>query len=139
VKGRLADRVMRVVVIGAAAGLVALVGLRVAELLDDPPKPELAALRSDETSVADALRRAPAGTIIVRGYVFAGDGFPVRVCSGILRESPPKCVGPFLELRNLDPSRVPVRQQGSVIWSPETVGFLGQVDRDRLVVQELLN
>lgn len=138
-KGHVADRVMRVVVIGALAGLVALVGLRVAELLDDPPKPELAALRSDENSVADALVRRPENVIIVRGYVFAGDGFPVRVCNGILRESPPKCVGPFLELRNLDPSRVPVRRQESVIWSPETVGFLGRVDQDRFVVQELLN
>lgn len=141
---RLGEQAIRVAVIALIAGLAAMVGLRVAELFEDPPKPEIAVKRTDETSVADAFRLQPQGTIIIRGYVFTGDGFPVRVCDGILRESPPKCVGPFLELRNLDPSRVPVRiqedkERGAVIWSPESVAFLGQVAQDRFIVQELLN
>lgn len=141
---RFGEQFIRVAVIGIVVGLVVLVALRIMELTDDPPKPEAAKPREGETSVAEAFRLQPAGAVIVRGYVFTGDGFPVRVCDGIVRESPPRCVGPFLELRNLDPSRVPVRAQddkerGRIIWSPEPVAFLGQVNRDRLLVQELLN
>lgn len=140
----LGERAVRVAVIGIVVGLAVLLGLRVMDYLDKPAEPRTAEVGQGEHTVGDAMLRQPTGAIVVRGYVFANDGFPVRVCNGIQPGSPPECVGPYLELRNLDPSRVPVRKQRrerdgkDVIWSPETVALLGQVDRDRFTVQELV-
>jgi hypothetical protein len=135
--------VVRAVVLLTLAGLAVAVVMRVVDLLDKPPAEERAAVRADEFSVAEAFSKHPTRAVVVRGYVFAGDGFPVRVCNGIKRSSPAGCVGPYLVLSGLDPSRVPVVSMRSggrtVIWSPEPVGLLGQVDADRFAVRELLN
>lgn len=139
-----APLVVRALIFLVVGGLAVALGLRVWGLLDRPPSTSTAEVRKDEMPVAEALGRQPTKPVIVRGYVFAGDGFPVRVCNGIRRTSPPSCIGPFLELRNLDPSRVPVRKQRDdkgrdIIWSPEPVAFLGDVAKDRFLVRELLN
>lgn len=137
--------VIRIAIFVVLGGVAVALGMRIMSLLDAPPSTSTAAPRKDELAVAEAIGRQPTKPVIVRGYVFANDGFPVRVCNGIKRTSPPSCVGPFLELRNLDPSRVPVRQQRDdtsgrdVIWSPEPVALLGDVAKDRFLVRELLN
>lgn len=135
---RVGELAVRFALIGIVVGLAVLVGLRVKDYVDKPPKMEAAKVGKDEMTVGDAFMRRPGQAVVVRGYVFAGDGFPVRVCNGIHRTSPAQCVGPYLELRNLDPSRVPVTKKGDVIWSPEPVAFLGRVEQDRFMVQELL-
>lgn len=139
-----APLIVRIAVFVVVGGLALALALRIKGLLDEPPRTAQPKPRPGELTVGEALGRQPDKPVVVRGYVFANDGFPVRVCAGIKRTSPPSCVGPFLELRNLDPSRVPVRQERDdkgrdVIWSPEPVGFLGDVSADRFLVRELLN
>ena len=57
-------------------------------------------------SVADAIRRAPSGTIAIRGYVY-DDGSFLQLCNGLVIErDPPACRGPSALLRNLDLARL---------------------------------
>lgn len=133
------DRVGIAVLTVVAVVLVGLVAVRAWRLLNPPVRERTVQVRPGELTAQDAFYRRPAKETVVRGYVFAGGGFPARLCTGLRTGTPAQCVGPYLVLENLDPSRVPVREAEGVVWSTEPIAFLGTVTVDRLTVREIVS
>lgn len=114
-----------------------------ARALDRPDAARLAEARSGELSVSDALADSGDRRVAVRGYVHEGGGFPVRLCSGLQGGDPPRCVGPFLELLQVDAARFGL-QQGTddrgrrVQWSRRPLTLLGTIAGTRMTVAQVL-
>ncbi|HVF75848.1 MAG TPA: hypothetical protein VM938_12430 [Acidimicrobiales bacterium] len=132
------DRIGIAVLAVVAVVLVGLVAVRAWQLFSPPTRERTVQVRPGEMTAQDAFYRRPTKETVVRGYVFAGGGFPARLCTGLRTGSPADCVGPYLVLENLDPSRVPVREAKGVVWSTEPIAFLGTVTADRLTVREIV-
>ena len=103
--------VWRCIAAAVVAVLVA-VGVRAFFGGDDGGGEDFVEAASDEQaiSVGDAIRRAPSGTIAIRGYVY-DDGSFLQLCNGLVIErDPPACRGPSALLRNLDLARLDLVQ-----------------------------
>jgi hypothetical protein len=132
-------QVLRVLTIG---GFVAVAVLAV-RALDRPEATRVAEARSGELPVAEALAASGEGRLAVRGYVHEGGGFPLRLCSGLQGGDPPRCVGPFLELLQVDAARFGLERGTDdrgrrVLWSPRPVTLLGTIEGTRMTVAQVL-
>jgi hypothetical protein len=129
-------RILRGALVLAAIGVVAFVVWTVAAGDDEPTVREAPSNR-DGLSVADAINRAPKVAFAVRGFI-VDDGAFVQLCERIVLETPPKCAGSVLLLRNLDLARVNLEERGGVRYTAEPVILGGRVDGTQLSVVDVL-
>lgn len=137
-------QVLRAVTIAGFVAVVVL-GVRAFDGGDagDDGQARLARPRSGELTVDAALLAPGDRALAVRGFVHEGGGFPLRLCSGLVGDDPPRCVGPFLEVAGIDARSFNLetgRDAGGrpVAWSDDPVALLGTVAGPRLVATQVL-
>lgn len=92
-------RVLRALTIVVCAAAVILGGRMLYELLTAESAVEVVEPRQGEMDVERAIGVAGPEPVAVRGYVFEGPGgLGLRLCNGIQKGDPPRCLGPFLDL-----------------------------------------
>ncbi|HUP87546.1 MAG TPA: hypothetical protein VM143_17975 [Acidimicrobiales bacterium] len=110
----------------------------------NPPAPSsVVAPQRGERNVADAINAADPGPIVVRGHVFLGPGgMGLRICQGRVNSSPPRCLGPFLDLDRVNEGSFALRsgkaKEGVVKWVEEPIAMRGTTVGTRMTVLELL-
>jgi hypothetical protein len=101
----------------------------------------VAKAKAGELDVLDALTRNPRDQVTVRGYVMSGP-YGLRLCRGLKVTSPPNCVGPWLDLENVNEGSFSLRSGGRggtrVRWNPDPVSLLGRVSGSRLAVDQVV-
>lgn len=99
---------------------------------------------SEAYDVKTAIAVSRAEPITVTGFVFDGPGsLGLRMCNGRQGSNPPRCVGPYLGLEQVDPGSFVLRQ-GSLDgrgyrWSPEPVTATGILVGTVFTVQVVLS
>lgn len=88
-------------------------------------------------SVGEALAFRLEGPLLVRGWLWRADGGDLLLCSGLTDAIPPECTKPWLTVKGLDLSKVDLRTEGGVTWSPQPVQALGDVTGGVLEVSGL--
>ncbi len=93
-------------------------------------------------SVEGALASTLAGPLLVRGYIVARDGEPVRLCDLLAESYPPQCGGASLVVDGLDLdtveglTRTTEPDLAQAAWSEGPVSVLGEVADGVLTVSE---
>lgn len=94
-------------------------------------------------SVIEAIAVAGTDQIAVAGYVFDGDGRELRLCATREPLDPPRCVGPFLSLKNVNRGNFVVERGegpfGRVWWSPGVVTVAGVIFGTEFTVTDILS
>jgi hypothetical protein len=88
-------------------------------------------------SIGDARHSDVKGPVLVNGYLLVGPGRLPRLCTGLSKAEPPRCLRPFLTVRHLpadERNRLTTARAGKTRWSLAPVQILGRVDRDILRV-----
>jgi hypothetical protein len=129
-------RVLTVVVFG----LVAVLAFRAVRDRQTRP-PERAQTSSTERTVPQAMATLGTAPLTVRGFVFDGGGTGLRMCAGRIRHSPPRCLGPFLDLYGTDRGFFDMARGTdlgrTVWWSKEAVALYGTVVGTRMDVAQI--
>lgn len=127
----------------AIAAAVLLLIVQVAFALRGPGDDGLVHPKAGELTVSAAIGRSPTRPVTVRGFVFMRRGFPPQLCSGRKPSSPPRCIGPFIDLSGLDESRLDLRRGTDgdvpVAWSDGTVALLGTMNGSAMAVTEIVS
>jgi hypothetical protein len=135
------------------AGLLITVAVAVAACGSDDPaepgaSPEPPATSGDQTIPADALTIeeviAMSADIprLVKGYVVAVDGEPIRLCSALLESYPPQCGGPSLVIEGVDLASLgglattDEPDLAQVAWSESEMAFLGDIGPGTITVSD---
>lgn len=88
-------------------------------------------------SVGEALAFRLEGPLLVRGWLWRPDGGDLHLCSGLSDSIPPECTKPWVMVKGMDLSKVDLRTEGGVTWSPQPVLALGDVTGGVLTVSGL--
>ena len=115
-------------------------------LLDNAASDSTQQVESDGAAydVRTAIAVSRAKPMTVRGYVFDGPGsLGLRLCDGRRGSGPPRCIGPFLGLEQVDAGAF-VLERGSddgrpVGWSAEPVTMTGVLVGTVFTVQVVLD
>lgn len=99
--------------------------------------------RAGETAVDQAIAIAGREPLIVRGYVFDGPGgLGLRLCNGRQNGSPPRCLGPFIDLDGVNQGSFALEEgetdDGPVRWTEEPLALRGVLLGTRMRVTEVL-
>ena len=99
--------------------------------------------RQGELDVADAISVAGQRPLAVRVYVFKGPGgLGLRLCDGKQAGSPPRCLGPFLDLYRIDEGSFALRSgttdAGEVQWVDDPLTIRGTIIGTAMTVSEVL-
>ena len=84
-------------------------------------------------SIEEALASTIEGPLMVKGYLVAPEGEPVRLCTALLESYPPQCGAPSLVVEGLELASVEGLQRtedpelAPVTWSDGIVSLLGTV------------
>jgi hypothetical protein len=108
-----------------------------------PPAESVPTPRAGEVPVDQAISIATDRPLVVRGTVFDGPGgLGLRLCRGKRNTSPPRCIGPFLDLHGVDEGSFPLEsassEDGEVRWMDEPVALRGSILGTRMDVSEIL-
>lgn len=93
-----------------------------------------AAIPGGGLTIEQAIASTLEGPLMVRGYLVAPEGGPVRLCSALLESYPPQCGEPSLVVEGLDLATVESLAQTSepdlaqVTWSDAEISILGDVE-----------
>jgi hypothetical protein len=125
--------IMRIATIAVFAVAIVMV-IRLAFVGDDSSKePEVAEPVAGSVTVADAIsggHKADA-TLAVRGFLFEGGGTGVRLCPRRKPTKPPVCLGPYLDVYELDVHGLPFKSGTflgrRVRWLDQPVTVYGKV------------
>ena len=129
--------VLRILTFVGAAVLI--VGVLSKFVFAPEREPDEVQLKSDERSVAEAIRFSTLKPMGVRGYVFDGPGgLGLRLCDGRKPGDPPSCIGPFIDVSGPGLGAVPLEEGAGVRWSDDAVTFFGVVDGPAMVVEQVL-
>lgn len=134
------ERGWRIVAVVVAVGVLLALGRFLVEL-SGGEGPTRVTSSASSLSVADAVSRHLTRPVPVTGFAFVEDG-ALRLCNGREPGDPPRCVGPFLDVTGIDPSRLPLERAeppSEVSWSPEPVVLAGTVRAGRLDAEEILS
>lgn len=82
--------------------------------------------------VSEARAADEQGSLHVVGLLI-DDGSGWRLCSAVLESYPPQCGGDSLRVEGLDPSVVPLEEEGDVRWQTDAT-LVGEIDGDTLTV-----
>lgn len=121
-----------------AFGVCVLLAIR----LLNQPNPVKEPKAGDSLRVADAIWRGQEREVAVTGYLHDGGGWEVRLCNAERRGNPPRCVGPFLYVANLDLGQFNMKK-GTVNdrpaqWATEPVTLLGRIRGTEITVSQVL-
>lgn len=83
-------------------------------------------------SVSEAMAETAEGSLHVVGLLI-DDGSGWRLCEAVLESYPPQCGDPSLAVEGLDPTGLPLEEEGEVRWQTEAT-VVGEVDGDTLTV-----
>ena len=106
----------------------------------DSPPSSGAPIPGGGLSIDEALASTLTGPLMVKGYIVAPAGEPVRFCSALLESYPPQCGGPSLVVEGIDLSTVEGLTETSdpslaqVQWSDAEVSLLGAVEDGTLTL-----
>ncbi len=93
-------------------------------------------------SIQEAIDSTLEGPLMVKGYLVAPEGGPVRLCSALLESYPPQCGEPSLVVEGLDLATVEGLAQTSepdlaqVTWSDAEISILGDVEDGVITVSQ---
>lgn len=95
-----------------------------------------------ELQVDRAIAVAGREPLTVRGYVFDGPGgFGLRLCNGRENTSPPRCLGPFLDLDGVNEGSFALRsgetKDGEVRWTEDPLALRGTILGTRMTVSQI--
>ena len=126
-----------VVVVFVAVGVVAYRTLNPPAPVQEPES------QGGELRVRDALNVAGTEPVGVRGYVFDGGGYGLRLCDTRHRGDPPRCRAPYLDLYGVEAERFDLEEGTDrtglpVRWSKEPVAVYGTVLGTRMDVSQVL-
>jgi hypothetical protein len=121
-------------------GVVAFVAYRA---FNPPPAQSVPSPRAGEVHVDEAIGIATDRPLLVRGNVFDGPGgLGLRLCQGKRNTSPPRCIGPFLVLHQVDDGVFPLEsgrtEDGEVRWMSDPITLRGTIVGTRMDVSEVL-
>jgi hypothetical protein len=88
-------------------------------------------------SVGEARDSDVKGPVLVNGYLLVAPHRSPRLCTGLSRVAPPRCLQPSLTVRGLpvdERKRLATAHAGTTRWSPASVQILGRVADDLLRV-----
>jgi len=94
------------------------------------------------TTIEQAIASTLQGPLMVKGYLVAPEGGPVRLCSALLESYPPQCGEPSLVVEGLDLATVEGLAQTSepdlaqVTWSDAEISILGDVEDGVITVSQ---
>jgi hypothetical protein len=100
-------------------------------------------VRRGEVTVAQAINVAGDRPLTARGWVFNDADFGLRLCDGYRPGHPPSCVGPFVDLYNVDRGSFSLksgRDAGGrpVVWGDRPVAVYGTLVGTAFTVQSVL-
>ena len=126
-----------VVLVFLAVGVVAF------RTLNPPAQVQEPHSQGGELRVRDALNVAGTEPIGVRGYVFEGGGYGLRVCDARHRGNPPRCRAPYFDLYGVEPERFDLEEGTDrtglpVRWTKDSVAVYGSVLGTRMDVTQVL-
>lgn len=128
----------RVLIVVLAAALVAVVALNIALGFRGGDAVDTVERTDEAVTVVDAMTAAGASRS-VRGFVF-DDAAGLRLCQARQRD-PIACIGPFLELRNLDPASLPLEEvevgSARFFHTPDPVTLVGAVEGTSMRVDDI--
>ena len=118
-------------------------GVLFVRLFNPPPQAKEAEPREGELDVADAISVAGTKPLAVRGYVFKGPGgLGLRLCDGRQPGSPPRCLGPFVDLYRVDEGSFGLKtgktDAGTVQWVDDPLTIRGTIVGTARTVSEVL-
>ena len=93
-------------------------------------------------TIEEAIASTLEGPLMVKGYLVAPEGGPVRLCSALLESYPPQCGEPSLVVEGLDLATVEGVVQTSepdlaqVTWSDAEISILGDVEDGVITVSQ---
>ena len=93
-------------------------------------------------TIEEAIASTLEGPLMVRGYLVAPEGGPVRLCSALLESYPPQCGEPSLVVEGLDLATVEGLTATSepdlaqVTWSDAEISILGDVEDGVITVSQ---
>ena len=98
--------------------------------------------KASELQVDRAIAVAGREPLTVRGYVFDGPGgFGLRLCNGRENTSPPRCLGPFLDLDGVNDGSFTLRSgttdDGPVRWTEAPLALRGTILGTRMRVTQI--
>lgn len=129
----------RVLIVALAAALVAVVSLNLALGIRGGGAVDTVERTDDAVTVLDAMTAAAGAPRSVRGFVF-DDAVGLRLCQARQRD-PIACIGPFLELRNLDPASLPLEEvevgSARFFHTPGPVTLVGAVEGTSMRVDDI--
>lgn len=126
-------------VVVLAAALVAVVVLNIALRLRGDDTTDTVERTDEAVTVVDAMTAAAGASRRVRGFVF-DDAAGLRLCQARQRD-PVACIGPFLQLRDLDPASLPLEEvedgSGRFFHTPGPVTLVGTIDGTSMRVDDI--
>ena len=93
-------------------------------------------------AIEEAIASTLEGPLMVKGYLVAPEGGPVRLCSALLESYPPQCGDPSLVVEGLDLATVEGLTATSepdlaqVTWSDAEISILGDVEDGVITVSQ---
>ena len=93
-------------------------------------------------TIEEAIASTLEGPLMVKGYLVAPEGGPVRLCSALLESYPPQCGEPSLVVEGLDLATVEGLTSTSepdlaqVTWSDAEISILGDVEDGVITVSQ---
>ena len=132
-------RVLRALTIG----VFVIAGVLFVRLVMPAEQAKEAEPRQGELDVADAISVAGQRPLAVRGYVFKGPGgLGLRLCDGKQPGSPPRCLGPFVDLYRIDEGSFSLESgktdAGPVQWVKDPLTIRGTIVGTAMTVSEVL-
>ena len=93
----------------------------------EPAGPAVATGMGPGISMQEALDSVLAGPLLVNGFVVI-DPSGAKLCATLAESMPPQCGAPSLRVEGLDPATLEgTSSQGGVVWTPQPVQLLGEV------------
>ncbi len=100
------------------------------------PNPPAANATGPALTVAEALEAHAEGPLLVRGFVYAGEG-DLRLCDALAESYPPQCSGASIRVEGVSLSEFDgVEMAEGVSWTKAAVKILGDLENGALVVSD---
>ncbi len=99
--------------------------------------------KAGEIDVAKAINGFEDRPVTIRGHVFVGPGgLGLRLCQGRQNTSPPRCLGPFVDLDGVNEGSFSFdtakTKDGEIKYGEGAIGLRGTVNGTRFSVSEIL-
>jgi hypothetical protein len=106
------------------------------------PPSQGAPLPGGGLTIEEAIASTLEGPLMVKGFLVAPDGEPIRLCSALLESYPPQCGEPSLVVEGLDLesveglTRAEEPQYAHTAWTDAEISLLGDIEDGVLSLSE---